>query len=135
MSSDEFEMKHVLQPDWCTRPYWEAHYKNLFTNPEEPRSSVYRRFYIMTRELPRLKAWGLKRVLDAGCGITLLPYILQYAGFQVTAVDISAQAIAYLKDLRPDEAALSKCLVILNKDPQFEAPLPWSPIPLASWIA
>jgi SAM-dependent methyltransferase len=55
-----------------------------------------------------------RRILDAGCGISLLPHVLAYWGFQVTAIDISPRAIAFASALAPEETDLARCIDVFD---------------------
>jgi len=45
--------------------------------------------------------FGFQTVLCAGNGISLEPHALAYAGFEVTAVDLSVEATKFVSNLRP----------------------------------
>jgi SAM-dependent methyltransferase len=56
-------------------------------------------------------------VLDAGCGISLIPYIFKYWGLQVTALDICEKSIELARGYNPDESDLAKCILVLEPEP------------------
>lgn len=58
-------------------------------------------------ELPRSTP---KTILDAGCGVALIPHILALWGFKVTAIDFSEKAIEIASQLQPSEEDLAKCV-------------------------
>src|SRR5205814_1016037 len=84
--------------DWNRPPYWLDYYQNLLAEDDPWRRErvIYREVDLLIRmlteagELPRSSPQTL---LDAGCGIALIPHVLAYWGFQVTAVDSCSPAI------------------------------------------
>jgi hypothetical protein len=67
--------------------------------------------FLQEEGLARLMAArGLESVLCAGNGVSLQPHALAYAGFNVTAADLSTWAIELIRDLRPDSKYLKKLL-------------------------
>lgn len=55
-----------------------------------------------------MRANGLRTVLCVGNGISLEPYALAWAGFDVTALDISPLAATVLRDVEPPEDFLAQ---------------------------
>ncbi len=107
--------------DWNSSPYWQAHYARLFSEENAWRCefAVYcevdqlMRMLISAGELPRSSP---TKLLDAGCGIALLPQVLAYWGFEVTAVDICPAAVEFAMRHRSTEADLAKCIPIWQSD-------------------
>jgi SAM-dependent methyltransferase len=52
------------------------------------------------------------RVLDAGCGIALIPQILAFWGFEVTAIDSCSRAIEVASHHQPSDEELASCVPI-----------------------
>jgi SAM-dependent methyltransferase len=52
--------------------------------------------------------------LDAGCGIALIPQLLAFWGFCVTAVDSCPRAIDIASHHQPTEEELARCVPILD---------------------
>lgn len=76
--------------DW----YWEERLKE-----EEP-SNLFFYFEILDLLIPVLREFNLKKILCAGNGISLEPYALASAGFEVTSVDLSLKAIDFMKNFQ-----------------------------------
>src|SRR5262245_8300927 len=60
-------------------------------------------------ELPRSSPQTL---LDAGCGVALIPHVLAYWGFQVTALASCPRAVEVAAQHRPGEAELARCVPV-----------------------
>jgi hypothetical protein len=58
----------------------------------------------------RMTARRFQTVLCAGNGVSLQPHALAYAGFKVTAADLSTWATEFMRDIRPESAHLKKLL-------------------------
>lgn len=107
--------------NWNQPPYWEDYYAQLMSNegrPHEREWVVYRevelliRMLVRLRELPRPKPERGGTLLDAGCGIALIPHVLAYWGFHVTAVDSCIRAFELARQARPSEPELARCIPI-----------------------
>jgi SAM-dependent methyltransferase len=111
--------------EWNRPAYWAGFYRDLLARPEswERGQAVHRhvdlliRMLAQARELPRSSPQTL---LDAGCGIALIPHVLAFWGFQVTAVDASPAAIEVASAHRPGEEELARCVPIW--DPVADMP-------------
>jgi SAM-dependent methyltransferase len=106
-------------PRWNQASYWDDSYRNLLANPHELHRRawvVYREMFWLVRllpalgEIPRGPSSPQQTLLDAGCGVSLIPHVLAYWGFQVTAVDLSAQAVEWARRQEPDEVELARCI-------------------------
>jgi 2-polyprenyl-3-methyl-5-hydroxy-6-metoxy-1,4-benzoquinol methylase len=64
------------------------------------------------RAIPVVGSGPGAKLLDAGCGISLIPRVLAFWGFQVTAVDFSVPAIRVAERQAPSEADLARCIPI-----------------------
>lgn len=64
-----------------------------------------------------MRANGLKTVLCVGSGASMEPRALAYAGFTVTALDLSLLAMAYARDAHPTPEQLSR--LIEGRAPRF----------------
>src|SRR5262249_766544 len=60
-------------------------------------------------ELPRSSPQTL---LDAGCGIALIPHVLAFWGFRVTAIDSCPRAVEIASQRQPTEEELARCVPI-----------------------
>lgn len=110
--------------EWNQASTWNAYYTQLFADSQRHARIAHREVRLLEEmlkaagELPPSKSPAL--FLDAGCGISLIPHMAAYWGFQVTAIDSSDVAIEYARARHPDEAALARCVQIL--DPCPDAP-------------
>jgi SAM-dependent methyltransferase len=103
--------------DWNRSPYWHDFYRELLTeaDPWWRSQAVHRHVDLLIRmlteagELPRSSPQTL---LDCGCGIALIPHVLAFWGFQVTAIDSCPRAIEVASQHRPGEEELARCVPI-----------------------
>lgn len=58
-------------------------------------------------------------ILDAGCGISLIPRILAYWGYHVTAVDLCREALAFAESYPHDEVEMAKCIKIWEREERW----------------
>src|SRR5262249_29887109 len=108
-----------VQPteEWNRPAYWAAFYRDLLAegDPWERGQAVHRHVDLLIRmltqagELPRSSPQTL---LDAGCGIALIPHVLSLGGFEVQAADSSPAAIEVASAQRPGEEELARCVPI-----------------------
>jgi SAM-dependent methyltransferase len=104
--------------DWNRPPYWVDYYRELLTEKELWRLElvVYRHIDLLIRMLTTAGELPLRSspqaLLDAGCGIALIPYVLAFWGFQVTAIDSCPRAIEVAAQHRPNEEELARCVPI-----------------------
>jgi SAM-dependent methyltransferase len=104
--------------EWNQPPYWDNYYRELLTSKDRDRSFyiIYREVDLLIRmltglgELPRQP--DPVTILEAGCGISLIPHLLAYWGFCVTAVDSCSQAVARAAQQHPTEEELARCIRI-----------------------
>ncbi len=89
-SSEDWDV--IWKWHWFRRALWQPHYRD----PEHPEGRPARRVPIL-REL--LRQYNVRSVLDCNCGLGLRAILLQEAGFDVTATDISPVAIKHAKEL------------------------------------
>jgi SAM-dependent methyltransferase len=126
MTTDPQQLIRFVLPDdpsWESPDFWDSYYTQLLSLPEEDLSRKAFVYRVVTR-LDRMLAytsenwgWTCCSVLDAGCGISLLPYLLQYWGYRVTAIDSSQAAIDFLKDHAPAQEVLARCVEVLEPHP------------------
>ncbi len=103
--------------DWNRPSYWDDYYETLLAERDPWRRGqvthrdidLLIRMLMIAGELPRSSAQSM---LDAGCGIALIPYILAYWGFQVTAIDSCARAVQVATKQRPSEVEMALCISI-----------------------
>jgi SAM-dependent methyltransferase len=103
--------------DWNRPAYWHDYYRRLLAGTGSWRREqvVHRKVELLIRmlcragELPRSSPQTL---LDAGCGIALIPRVLAFWGFQVTAIDCCPRAIEVASGQRPTEEELAQCVPI-----------------------
>lgn len=116
---DEFEGRPWnAEPtdEWNRVPYWADYYRELMNESDDSRRDlVLHRETSALRQALRALGWlpfsgQPPRVLDAGCGIALIPRLFAYWGYQVTAVDLCPGAIAIAKTYQADEVELAKCI-------------------------
>ena len=97
--------------DWSDPAYWATQYRELLAeaDPWERDQTIYGDVSLLVwmltaaEELPRSSPQTL---LDAGCGIALIPHLLAFWGFQVTAIDLCPQAIEIGSHHQPTEEEL-----------------------------
>jgi SAM-dependent methyltransferase len=115
----------VVRDNWNDPGFWDRHYIAQLEKGD-PVWLQRRVHFPVDRLVQRLRDAGelpcpsLRRVLDAGCGMTLLPQILTHWGFQVTALDASPHAIAYTRQVLPDEAEMAACIRIWEDHPSIQ---------------
>lgn len=70
--------------------------------------------------------WGHERVLFAGSGISILPFVFEYLGFDVTSLDISLAATQYARTHSLNTATLSRFFLTSQPkwDPVLNAEIP-----------
>src|SRR5262249_31720838 len=106
--------------------YWERYYRKLLAeaDPWQRCRVVHREIDLLIQMLTKLGALPRRStpqtILDAGCGIALIPHVLAYWGFQVTAIDSCPQGIEVANPLRPSEDELARCVPIW--DPCADVP-------------
>jgi len=104
--------------DWNRPTYWAAYYRELLAAKDTWRLDlvVLRDVEALIRVLTTAGELPMRSspstILDAGCGIALIPHILAFWGFQVTAVDSCPQAIEGASRHRPTEEELARCVPI-----------------------
>jgi SAM-dependent methyltransferase len=104
--------------DWNRPSWWDSFYRDLFAeaDPWGRGMVIHREIEMLLRmmtaagELPRRAT--SRTFLDAGCGIALIPHVLAYWGFQVTAIDSCGQAIEVAAPREPSEEELARCVPI-----------------------
>jgi hypothetical protein len=107
-----------LTEDWNRPLYWTGFYQWLLTEADawERGEAVHREIELLIRmlhdagELPR--GCSPQTFLDAGCGLALIPHVLAFWGFQVTAIDSCPQAIEVASQCQPSEEELARCVPI-----------------------
>lgn len=115
--------------DWNRPAYWHDYYTQLLAEADSWRCGivVHRQVELLIRmltnagELPRQSPQTL---LDAGCGIALIPHILASWGFRVTAVDSCPVAVEVAARQQPSEEELARCVPIW--EPCSDSPVPRS---------
>lgn len=109
--------------EWNLASRWNDYYTQLFSEPIRYEHIVHRGTHLlerMLREAGTLPLAGSPGMfLDAGCGISLIPHLVAYWGFQVTAIDPSDVAIDHVRDRAHDEATLARCVQILVPCPDM----------------
>jgi SAM-dependent methyltransferase len=103
--------------EWNQTPFWNDFYQGLLADAEpwQRKMVIYREMDFLIRmltdadELPRSSPQTL---LDAGCGIAVIPHVLSLWGFQVTAIDSCPRAMEVALDQQPDEEELAQCVPI-----------------------
>jgi SAM-dependent methyltransferase len=103
--------------DWNRPSHWLDYYHGLLAEKDAWRreSVTYRGVDLLIRmlndtgELPRSSPQTL---LDAGCGIALIPHLLAQWGFQVSAIDSCPMAVEVASRHRPNEEDLARCIPI-----------------------
>jgi SAM-dependent methyltransferase len=97
---------------------WADYYRRLLAEADswERGEAVYGEVEWLIRmlhqvgELPR--GPSPQSLLDAGCGIALIPHVLAFWGFQVTAIDSCPRAIEVASQCQPSEEELARCVPI-----------------------
>src|SRR5262249_29650806 len=110
--------------DWNRPAYWEDYYLELLAEKDPWRRGwvVHREVDLLSRmlsaagELPRSAPQPL---LDAGCGVALIPHVLAFWGFRVTAVDSCAKAVEVASRYQPSEEELTRCVPIWDPCKDF----------------
>jgi len=107
--------------DWNQPAWWNRYYQELITDSAtEIRTElvVYRDchrltdFFASSNVLPLSPDISAPRVLDAGCGLSVVPNVLAYWGFHVTAIDSCENAVTVIRNRNPTELELAKCIKI-----------------------
>ena len=102
---------------WNCPSHWQDYYRELLAEQDTWRRElvVHRGVDLLIRmladagELPRSSPQTL---LDAGCGIALIPHVLARWGFRVTALDSCPAAIEIASRHLPSEEELARCAPI-----------------------
>ena len=111
--------------EWNEPTYWHDYYSKLLLEGDPWRRDqlIHRPaeplIQMLTRagELPRTTPC---RLLDAGCGISLTPWLLSHWGFDVTAIDSCPLAITEAYRLDPDEEDLARCVQVWESGPRSQ---------------
>jgi SAM-dependent methyltransferase len=105
--------------EWNGTAFWHCFYSQLLSAADdwERGQVVYRDLDFLLAMLRRAGELPLspsrpRTLLDAGCGIALIPHVLAFWGFRVTAIDSSQQAIEVASGHRPTEEELARCISI-----------------------
>jgi hypothetical protein len=77
---------------------WNYFWKYIITN--DPELLLFDVFDDSDRLIPFLQELGFKTILCAGNGVSLEPFTLAYAGFDVTVLDVSTYANQYLANYK-----------------------------------
>jgi SAM-dependent methyltransferase len=104
--------------DWNRPSFWDRYYRDLLAETEPWRRGlvIHREVDLLLRmltaagELPHRAT--SRTFLDAGCGIALIPHVLAFWGFQVTAIDSCPRAIEVAAAHQPSEEELARCVPI-----------------------
>ena len=115
--------------DWSQPSYWAEHYRELLAEQDPldrdllTRPQVYVLVWMLLEagELPRSSPQTL---IDAGCGITIIPHLLAFWGFHVTAIDYSPQAIEWAAALQPAPHELASYPIPFFSPQQERFPAP-----------
>jgi SAM-dependent methyltransferase len=102
---------------WNRPAHWHEYYRELLAGSGSWRRGIitYRdadRLVRTLRQCGELPTSTPQTLLDAGCGITVVPHILACWGFRVTAVDCCERAIEVAAQYEPTEEQLARCLPI-----------------------
>lgn len=101
-------------PEWEQKDFWENHYqeaiKELRNESKSDQWGVFKEYHDLYEFLDEHPDWEVNSILDAGCGLALAPYVLKHWGYQVTALDISQNAIEFIETFNPTEDQLASCL-------------------------
>jgi SAM-dependent methyltransferase len=123
---NEFQGKPWMaepSPTWNEAATWDAYYEELLSKAGRASArdrALHCEMDLLLRVLPRLGEVPRRSgqvnstILDAGCGISLIPEVLAFWGFRVTAVDSSSHVIQAIRDRRPREIDLAKCIPVLE---------------------
>jgi 2-polyprenyl-3-methyl-5-hydroxy-6-metoxy-1,4-benzoquinol methylase len=103
--------------DWNRLPFWQDFYRGILAKEDswDRNEVIHREVDLLVRmllETGELPCFSPQPLLDAGCGISLIPHVLASWGFQVTAIDSCPQAIEVASQSRPSEEELALCLPI-----------------------
>ncbi len=111
----------VPTEEWNQPAYWNSYYQQLLneTDPWRRKNVVHRGTDLLTDmlttagELPSVQSVPL---LDAGCGIALIPHLLAQWGFKVTAIDSCPLAIQVAAEYGPTDEEVARCIEIWDPD-------------------
>jgi len=103
--------------DWNHAVYWHNYYRELLAEADPWRRErvIHRHVDLliqMLRQAGELPRSSTQTLLDAGCGIALIPQLLAFWGFRVTAVDSCPQAIEIASQRQSTEEELARCVPI-----------------------
>ena len=96
-------MKIESPKDWNNPEEWDSYYDAIISSGDFGQQnyggSIGFRFGQYVEDW---KARGRKKIWVAGCGVSLLPKLLEKCGFEVYATDISENAIAFQKSINDE---------------------------------
>jgi SAM-dependent methyltransferase len=104
--------------EWNRPSEWDGYYRDLLAEVDSWHRDqvIHREVDLLIRmltaagELPQRST--PQTLLDAGCGVALIPHVLAYWGFRVTAVDSCPRAIEEASHRQPSEEELARCVPI-----------------------
>lgn len=99
--------------EWGQAAYWDDRYREKIA--DRYRFWEHRDIRPVMATLDRFAQWPMRRVLDAGCGISVIPDLLAFWGYDVTAIDLSATAIAFANARTVTTADFVACLQHLER--------------------
>lgn len=118
MPNEEAERPEKIDPpddlDWLRPPknvLDEAAWDRFWKNQVDHKVAGFHDMFLRDESLARLMiALGMRTVLCAGNGISIEPHVLAYAGFAVTAADLSVWATECGQNWRPQSKFLKGSL-------------------------
>lgn len=108
--------------EWNQAAYWDGYYEELLKerDPRRRQLVAYREVDLLLRmleETERIPRTSPATMLDAGCGISLIPHLLAYIGFTVTGLDLCATAVDLTQGYDPAEEDLARCVPVWDQVP------------------
>lgn len=96
---------------WCSPERWNDYYNHF--GDDDWRVSRPSECRFASEEIERCFQGRRISILDAGCGLSLIPEVLRYWGHDVTAVDLSSSAIDLNRARDVTAKEMAECIQIL----------------------
>lgn len=108
--------RRIDHGEWQDPDAWDKHYADVIRLNDWLLGQAQRRDHhlgFVLNEIHRSKRDTPLKILDAGCGVTLIGDVLAAFGHEVTSIDISSEAIDFCNNREVTDEMLLSCIRIL----------------------